>query len=255
MRLWSDFLNVHLHPKSVYVIRQYLHDGYGQGLLQNPKQELSFAFKDEKEPLFTPSPLRDCGCLEAFGQGESLLQDPACVEELEDRLHFYVEECDYLQVLTLSKLPVLSRNFLLKMKEDLRCCRCFPQGFQVLCDLHNGFSGVGAKVTELLHDEYSRKGILTWGLTPVLSAVAVSKQWGEPRTVPSLALTDSCPHFKIPIFVFFFFSPGPSEQFLQTDEHSPGHCPPVSSQLSLLPPVTQWEFGNQAPASCDISLH
>uniref|UniRef100_H1A479 Protein misato homolog 1 n=1 Tax=Taeniopygia guttata TaxID=59729 RepID=H1A479_TAEGU len=107
VRLWSDYLNVHLHPKSVYVIRQYLHDG-------------------------------DCGCLEAFGQGESLLQDPACVEELEDRLHFYVEECDYLQ------------------------------GFQVLCDLHNGFSGVGAKVTELLHDEYSRKGILTWGLTPDL---------------------------------------------------------------------------------------
>uniref|UniRef100_A0A8C3NV58 Protein misato homolog 1 n=1 Tax=Cyanoderma ruficeps TaxID=181631 RepID=A0A8C3NV58_9PASS len=110
VRLWSDYLNVHLHPKSVYVIRQYLHDG-------------------------------DCGCLEAFGQGESLLQDPACLEELEDRLHFYVEECDYLQ------------------------------GFQVLCDLHNGFSGVGAKVTELLHDEYSQKGILTWGLTPVLSTV------------------------------------------------------------------------------------
>ncbi|XP_058677913.1 protein misato homolog 1 [Ammospiza caudacuta] len=109
-RLWSDYLSVNLHPKSLYVIRQYLHDG-------------------------------DCGCLEGFGQGESLLQDPACVEELEDRLHFFVEECDYLQ------------------------------GFQVLCDLHNGFSGVGARVTELLRDEYARKGILTWGLAPVLSAV------------------------------------------------------------------------------------
>lgn len=41
------------------------------------------------------------------------------------------------------------------------------QGFQVLCDLHDGFSGVGAKVTELLYDEYSRKGILSWGLTPL----------------------------------------------------------------------------------------
>ncbi|NXF13632.1 MSTO1 protein, partial [Smithornis capensis] len=112
VRLWSDFLQVQLHPRSVLVLRQYLHDG-------------------------------DCGCLEAFGQGESLLQDPACVEELEDRLHFYVEECDYLQ------------------------------GFQVLCDLHNGFSGVGAKVTELLHDEYSGKGILTWGLTPVQSNVGI----------------------------------------------------------------------------------
>ncbi|NWR49662.1 MSTO1 protein, partial [Regulus satrapa] len=112
VRLWSDYLSVRLHPKSVYVIQQYLHEG-------------------------------DCGCLEAFGQGESLLQDSACVEELEDRLHFFVEECDYLQ------------------------------GFQVLCDLHNGFSGVGAKVTELLHDEYSQKGILTWGLTPVLSSVGI----------------------------------------------------------------------------------
>uniref|UniRef100_A0A8C3L4E7 Misato mitochondrial distribution and morphology regulator 1 n=1 Tax=Chrysolophus pictus TaxID=9089 RepID=A0A8C3L4E7_CHRPC len=92
--------------RSIYVLQQYNHDG-------------------------------DSGRLEAFGQGEKLLQDAGCMEEVEDRLHFYVEECDYLQ------------------------------GFQVLCDLHDGFSGVGAKVTELLHDEYSRKGILTWGLTPV----------------------------------------------------------------------------------------
>ncbi|NXA30067.1 MSTO1 protein, partial [Ibidorhyncha struthersii] len=114
---WSDYLSVRLHPKSIYVIRQYMHDG-------------------------------DCGCLEAFGQGESLLQDPSCIEELEDRLHFYVEECDYLQ------------------------------GFQVLCDLHNGFSGVGAKVTELLCDEYSGKGILTWGLTPVtVSCLPHSNSW------------------------------------------------------------------------------
>ncbi|NXX87292.1 MSTO1 protein, partial [Urocolius indicus] len=112
-QVWSDHLHVQLHPKSLYVIRQYMQDG-------------------------------DCGCLEAFGQGESLLQHPACVEELEDRLHFFVEECDYLQ------------------------------GFQVLCDLHSGFSGVGAKVTELLYDEYSGKGILSWGLTPALRDLAVS---------------------------------------------------------------------------------
>uniref|UniRef100_A0A8C6N6R0 Protein misato homolog 1 n=1 Tax=Melopsittacus undulatus TaxID=13146 RepID=A0A8C6N6R0_MELUD len=101
--LWSHHPNVQLHPKSLYIIRQYMHDGYG---------------------------------LEAFAQGEGLLQDPACMEELEDRLHYFTEECDSLQ------------------------------GFQVLCDLHNGFSGVGAKVTELLRDEYSGKGILSWGLTP-----------------------------------------------------------------------------------------
>lgn len=66
--------------------------------------------------------------------------------------------------------------------EALRCCPCSVQGFQVLCDLHNGFSGVGAKVTELLCDEYSGKGILSWGLTPALSSVAVSRQWESPRT-------------------------------------------------------------------------
>ncbi|XP_077178890.1 protein misato homolog 1 isoform X2 [Paroedura picta] len=108
MHVWSDFLRTHLHPRSILTIHQYDHDG-------------------------------ESNRLEAFGQGEKLLQDATYLEELEDRLHFYVEECDYLQ------------------------------GFQVLCDLHNGFSGVGAKVTELLRDEYTGKGILTWGLTPVLS--------------------------------------------------------------------------------------
>eukprot|EP00076_Gallus_gallus_P048870 XP_422860.2 protein misato homolog 1 [Gallus gallus] len=114
-QLWSDYLSVQLHPRSIYVLQHYNHDG-------------------------------DSGRLEAFGQGEKLLQDAGCMEELEDRLHFYAEECDYLQ------------------------------GFQVLCDLHDGFSGVGAKVTEVLQDEYSRKGILTWGLTPVTHTVADSQK-------------------------------------------------------------------------------
>ncbi|KAJ7417405.1 28S ribosomal protein S29, mitochondrial [Willisornis vidua] len=132
-RLWSDYLNVPLHPKSLYVIRQYLHDG-------------------------------DCGCLEAFGQGESLLQDPTCLEELEDRLHFYVEECDCLQ------------------------------GFQVLCDLHNGFSGVGAKVTELLHDEYSGKGILSWGLTPAMSNVGASLNYHSSAVLAAALDTLTAPY-------------------------------------------------------------
>nr|XP_035923392.1 protein misato homolog 1 isoform X4 [Halichoerus grypus] len=105
IRVWSDFLRVHLHPRSICMIQKYNHDG-------------------------------EAGRLEAFGQGESVLKEPRYLEELEDRLHFYMEECDYLQ------------------------------GFQILCDLHNGFSGVGAKATELLRDEYSGRGIMTWGLLP-----------------------------------------------------------------------------------------
>ncbi|KAK2508457.1 hypothetical protein MC885_021370 [Smutsia gigantea] len=105
IRVWSDFLRVHLHPRSICMIQKYNHDG-------------------------------EAGRLEAFGQGESILKEPRYLEELEDRLHFYVEECDYLQ------------------------------GFQILCDLHDGFSGVGAKATELLQDEYLGRGIITWGLLP-----------------------------------------------------------------------------------------
>ncbi|XP_004693702.1 PREDICTED: protein misato homolog 1 isoform X2 [Condylura cristata] len=105
IRVWSDFLRVHLHPRSICLIQKYNHDG-------------------------------EAGRLEAFGQGESILKDPKYLEELEDRLHFYVEECDFLQ------------------------------GFQILCDLHDGFSGVGAKAAELLQDEYSGRGIITWGLLP-----------------------------------------------------------------------------------------
>lgn len=40
---------------------------------------------------------REAHRLEAFGQGEALLQGRV-LEELEDKLHFFVEECDYLQV-------------------------------------------------------------------------------------------------------------------------------------------------------------
>lgn len=105
VKVWSDFLRLHLHPRTISVIHQYNHDG-------------------------------EAHRLEAFGQGEALLQG-SVLEDLEDRLHFFVEECDYLQ------------------------------GFQVFCDLADGFSGLGSKVTEMLQDSYSGRGVLTWGLAPV----------------------------------------------------------------------------------------
>uniref|UniRef100_UPI0037E83AAA protein misato homolog 1 isoform X2 n=1 Tax=Semicossyphus pulcher TaxID=241346 RepID=UPI0037E83AAA len=105
VKVWSDFLRIHLHPRTISVIHQYNHDG-------------------------------EAHRLETFGQGEALLQG-SVLEDLEDRLHFFVEECDYLQ------------------------------GFQVLCDLADGFAGLGSKVTEMLQDSYGGRGILTWGLAPV----------------------------------------------------------------------------------------
>ncbi|KAG7278777.1 hypothetical protein CRUP_019083 [Coryphaenoides rupestris] len=110
VRVWSDFLRLHLHPRTVSVIHQYNHDG-GQ---------------------YSPAQLE--------------LASGGYREDLEDRLHFFTEECDHLQ------------------------------GFQVLCDMTNGFSGLGSKVTELLHDSYSGKGILTWGMAPVTHPNATPMQ-------------------------------------------------------------------------------
>jgi len=40
---------------------------------------------------------RETHRLKSFGQGEALLHGPV-LDQLEDKLHFFVEECDYLQV-------------------------------------------------------------------------------------------------------------------------------------------------------------
>ncbi|MXQ95913.1 hypothetical protein E5288_WYG015134 [Bos mutus] len=130
IRVWSDFLRVHLHPRSICMIHKYNHDG-------------------------------EAGRLEAFGQGESILKEPKYLEELEDRLHFYVEECDYLQVAEGTAGSGVETSLICPFSLSTSL-----QGFQILCDLHDGFSGLGAKAAELLQDEYSGRGIITWGLLP-----------------------------------------------------------------------------------------
>lgn len=56
------------------------------------------------------------------------------------------------------------------------CLLFSPQGFQVLCDLADGFAGLGSKVTEMLQDSYGGRGILTWGLAPVSHPNSVSRK-------------------------------------------------------------------------------
>ncbi|XP_033107538.1 protein misato homolog 1-like [Anneissia japonica] len=105
VEVWSDFLRCHLHPKSVAVIKEYTHES-------------------ELEPF------------EIFSQGMNLWKDGKVSDQMEDRLHFYTEECDHLQ------------------------------GFQVLVDFYNGFSGFGSGLLESLSDEYGSKGIITVGVSP-----------------------------------------------------------------------------------------
>uniref|UniRef100_A0A2K5DHK3 Protein misato homolog 1 n=1 Tax=Aotus nancymaae TaxID=37293 RepID=A0A2K5DHK3_AOTNA len=97
IRVWSDFLRVHLHPRSICMIR------------------ITITMRRDAS-------LGSVGS--GFGQGESVLKEP--------KLHFYVEECDYLQI---------------------------------LCDLHDGFSGVGAKAQRCYKMKFRARDI-TWGLLP-----------------------------------------------------------------------------------------
>ena len=105
MSVWSDFLGSSFHPKSVHVVQEYCH-------------------QDELSPfdLFNSSK-------EVFASYES-----TC--EWEDRIHYFTEECDYLQ------------------------------GFHVLLDTHDGFGGLGAGLLRYLEEEFPGKGILTFGFTP-----------------------------------------------------------------------------------------
>ncbi|CAN0080083.1 unnamed protein product [Lampetra planeri] len=106
VEVWSDFLRLRLHPRSVSLINDHTSDG-------------------------------DVDRFDVFGLGDSLLlRSPPVADDLEDRLHFFTEECDSLQ------------------------------GFQLLCDLHDGFSGLGARAVERLRDEYGAKSVLVWGLVP-----------------------------------------------------------------------------------------
>ncbi|XP_077112755.1 protein misato homolog 1 isoform X1 [Ranitomeya variabilis] len=101
--VWSDILQTRLHPKSLCIVNSHSHEGGMDGL-------------------------------ESFSQGEAMFKTQ--LEEVEDRLHFFTEECDYLQ------------------------------GFQLLCDIQGGFSAVGVRMAELLHDEYPGRGILSFGTCP-----------------------------------------------------------------------------------------
>ncbi|XP_033634829.1 protein misato homolog 1-like [Asterias rubens] len=103
--VWSDFLHGHLHPKTVMVIKHHSHDS-------------------------------DVDPFGLYTKGRSLMGKRDVAEDIENRLHFFVEECDHLQ------------------------------GFQVLVDFCDGFGGLGASLIESLADEYRGKGIMAVGVAP-----------------------------------------------------------------------------------------
>ena len=74
--VWSDYSSVHFHPKTIHFAGNYWRD-------------------DELRPF------------DVFGNGQELMQQESFVEELEDVVHFFAEECDSLQGFQVRFIPVL----------------------------------------------------------------------------------------------------------------------------------------------------
>ncbi|XP_067665143.1 protein misato homolog 1-like [Haliotis asinina] len=64
--VWSDFLRVHLHPKSLHIVDDYIH-------------------RNEEQPF------------DMFQLGTSVLKNVDSMDAIEDQIRFFVEECDHLQ--------------------------------------------------------------------------------------------------------------------------------------------------------------
>ncbi|KAJ3012553.1 Protein misato 1 [Thoreauomyces humboldtii] len=120
--VWSDFNKLYYHPKTLVEVPSYVHD-------------------DDQNPF------------SAFTQGLDVIGNPDFREELlEDRLRFFVEECDSLQ------------------------------GFNVIADAVDGFAGLAAGVLEDLGDEYAKKALITFGVHKPISAEDTDKS----RTVAAI---------------------------------------------------------------------
>ncbi|XP_062516495.1 protein misato homolog 1-like [Corticium candelabrum] len=108
--MWIDALHAHLNPQSLYTISSVLHE-------------------DESHPF------------DVFTAGQELWTRSKIRDEIEDRLHFFVEECDHLQ------------------------------GFHVLFNLSDGFSGLTCAILDLLVDEFPSCGFFTPTFIPSINTV------------------------------------------------------------------------------------
>ncbi|XP_014666318.1 PREDICTED: protein misato homolog 1-like [Priapulus caudatus] len=124
VKVWSDYMRVHLHPKSVYTLQQYDYNS-------------------------------DMQRFDIFGLGQQVYQEKKTHDDIEDRLHFFAEECDNLH------------------------------GFQILVDYYNGFGGLGSEMTEMIQDEYS-KCVLSFPVSPTTFDTPRTIYYDTCRTVNSI---------------------------------------------------------------------
>ncbi|KAK7011429.1 protein misato 1 [Biomphalaria glabrata] len=109
VEVWSDYLRTSFHPRSVFILKDHLHNN-------------------------TESPFN------VFGMGQQVCNNGEEWDEIENRLRFFSEECDYLQ------------------------------GFHILLDSHSAFGGLASSILSYLSEEFSSKSRLSFALTPACSS-------------------------------------------------------------------------------------
>eukprot|EP00040_Diaphanoeca_grandis_P018057 m.94934 g.94934 ORF g.94934 m.94934 type:complete len:525 (+) comp26770_c0_seq1:261-1835(+) len=105
---WSDVLNSRLHLNTLCVVRQH-------SQLDDPPTFEKFM---SGEAFFSPRPPRD---------------------DFDDKVHFFLEECDHIQ------------------------------GIQTMIDLHDGFAGLGTSIVSALRDDHGKIPIYCFGLAPPIA--------------------------------------------------------------------------------------
>ena len=105
VKVWSDFLRARYHPRTNVVVQDYQHGDFSI----NP--------------------------FDTYGLGHNASVD--LLEEIEDRVRYFAEECDSLK------------------------------GFHLLTDSHTGFGGLSVRIAEILGEDYgSSKTLVAFPLTP-----------------------------------------------------------------------------------------
>lgn len=129
VNVWSDFLRLHLHPNSLLTLPGIFHN------------DSSF---------------------QSYPAGHTLWGNKALKESFEERLHFFVEECDSLQ------------------------------GFQLLVDVDDGFGGLGGCLAQELADEFSQKGVLAVTLSPMTRPLDKTSNFHATMLNQAMCLDDLC---------------------------------------------------------------
>lgn len=111
--VWADYLRVHLHHKTQTLLPGYFHS-------------------DDARPM------------DMHVSGVEVAKLPNIREDFEDRLHYFMEDCDN------------------------------AQGFHVISNINDGFVGLTSELLATIRDEYPKKALVMLGVIPTMDNVSVA---------------------------------------------------------------------------------